>query len=312
MKHAVVALTLCLFAALPAAAQPGGGLGRGRADRLPPTLRGGTPDRPYVAENDANAQETLHRLQELLQQYPPSLGRVLALDPTLLNNEAYLQPYPQLLSLLTQHPEVAHNPGFFFDQQLRDLSRRYDGYNDPRVVAVREIGGALAGIAVLVGFIIAVITIGWIFRTVIEHRKWLRVSATHVDTHTKLLDRLTSNEDLMAYMQSPAGRRFLEASPIPVDSGPRSLAAPFGRILWSVQAGLVVAALGGGLIYASMRIATSQYPEGEIPLLVIGIAAVAIGVGFFISALAAYGLSQRLGLFPSRASSQDSGTGHAA
>ena len=97
---------------------------------------------------------------------------------------------------------------------------------------------SLAGLAVLIGFLTVVGTIAWLLRSVIEHRRWLRVSKTHTDTHTKLLDRLTSNEDLMAYMQSPAGRRFLEAAPIPLGAGPRALSAPIGRILWSVQAGL--------------------------------------------------------------------------
>ena len=33
------------------------------------------------------------------------------------------------------------------------------------------------------------------------------------DAHTKIVDRLASNEDLLAYMQSPAGQRFLTSSP---------------------------------------------------------------------------------------------------
>ena len=304
------ALVLCaaLFAT-PAAAQPGAGAGAGRAQARDrgPVNRGVQPI------DDANAQETVRRLQELLQQYPPSLGRVLALDPTLLLNDASLQPYPQLATFLAQHPEVAHNPGYFLDQQEREMSRRNYDYNDPKIQAIRALDGAFAGLAVLIGFITVIATIAWIIRTVIEHRKWQRVAATHVDTHTKLMDRLTSNEDLITYMQSPAGRRFLEAAPIPVDSGPRTLNAPFGRILWSVQAGVVVACLGGGLIYGSTRLAGSPLlADGELPLFVIGCMAVAVGAGFFISAIAAYGLSHRLGLFPTGGSSTDSGNGHAS
>ena len=306
-------LVLCALSfAIQAAAQP-----PGRADRPLPEGRGPLRDRAPLLRgglpvDDANAQETLRRLQELLQQYPPSLGQVLALDPTLLSNAAYLEPYPALSNFLAQHPEIAHNPAFFL-AQFREYGRRQYDYNDPKLVAVREIGGALAGLGILIGFITVISTIAWIIRNVIEHRKWLRVSKTHVDTHTRLMERLTSNEELLTYMQSPAGRRFLEAAPIPLDGGPRTLGAPFGRILWSVQAGVVVAALGVGLIYASTRIgASATFSEGELPLLVVGIAAVAIGAGFFISALAAYGLSHRLGLFRPGGSSSDSGTGHAS
>jgi hypothetical protein len=294
-----------VMAASPAAAQPGAGVGAGRADRLEGradrvpdgrALRG--PQGRLNVTEDANAPQTQQRLQELLQQYPPTLGRVLALDPTLLNNDGYLQAYPQLDTFLAQHPEIAHNPSYFFDPQLRELSRRQYDYNEPRLAVIRAVDQALGGFAFLAGFITVVLTIAWIVRSVMEHRKWQRASKTHVETHTRLMERLTSNDELIAYMQSPAGRRFLEAAPIPLESGPKMLNAPLGRILWSVQAGVVVAALGVGLIFASMRLGGSDaYNLGEVPLLVIGIAALAIGVGFFVSALMAYGLSHRLGLF---------------
>jgi hypothetical protein len=322
MPAALGALVLAALSfATPAAAQPpGAGAGAGRAERPQPEPQRGpvvrqAPGGPRALPvDDANAQETVRRLQELLQQYPPSLGRVLALDPTLLNSGEYLQPYPQLESFLAQHPDVAHNPGYYFDPQIREMSRRNGDWNDPRIQAIRALDGAFAGLAVLIGFITVVTTIAWLIRTVIEHRKWQRVTATHVDTHTKLMDRLTSNEDLITYMQSPAGRRFLEAAPIPVDGGPRMLNAPFGRILWSVQAGVVVAFLGAGLIYASTRLASNEtFSMGELPIFVIGCAAVAVGAGFFISAIAAYGLSHRLGLFPTAGSTpSDSGNGHAS
>ena len=307
MKRALSALSLFLLTALPAAAQPPG-RARGpitvdRADLLErPNLRRGA--------EDANAGETGHRLQELLRQYPPSLGNVLALDPTLLNNDAYLKPYPQLSAFLVEHPEIAHNPTFFFDQQYRDLNRRQESYDPARVQVIRALDQVLAGVGFLVGFMTVVLTIGWLLRSVMEHRKWQRMSKTQVETHTRLMERLTSNEELLAYMQSPAGRRFLEAAPLPVDGGPKMLNAPFGRILGSVQAGVIVAFLGAGLIYASARLGRT-FSEGEIFIFVIGATAVAVGAGFFVSALAAYGLSHRLGLFPSNGPS-DSGTGRAS
>jgi hypothetical protein len=316
MKRALLwSLVLSPFLLVSAAtAQPGAGVGAGRPERLerperiPPTLRQ-TPLGRIVNGDDANANDTQRRIQELLQQYPPSLGRVLALDPTLLTNETYLQPYPQLSTFLAQHPEVAHNPSFFFDQQYREVARRQYDYNDPKVAAIRAIDQALGGLAAMIVGLTIIGSVIWLIRSVIEYRKWQRVSRTHVETHAKLMDRLTSNEDLMAYMQSPAGRRFLEAAPIPLEAGPRSLGAPFGRILWSVQAGIVVAFLGGALMYASLRVASSEwFSEGELPLFIIGACALAVGAGFFVSAFVSWGLSHRLGLFGSSASG--SGTTH--
>src|SRR5580765_4851947 len=175
-----------------AAAQPGAGAGRAeRPERNAKILRE-TPLGRIVTGDDANANDTQRRLQEPLQQYPPSLGRVLALDPTLLTNEAYLQPYPQLATFLTQPPEIAHNPSYYFDQQFRDVSRRQYDYNDPKIAAIRAIDQALGGLAALMVGLTVIGTAAWLIRSAIEYRKWLRVSKTHVETHAKLMDRLTS------------------------------------------------------------------------------------------------------------------------
>jgi len=313
MKRALAAALLLTLAAASVSAQDAPrAAAPPRAQRAPEGPRVSQP--PLRADGlpnyDVNAPETQQRLHQLLQQYPPSLGQVLALDPTLLTNQAYMEPYPLLAAFLAQHPEIAHNPSYFLPQ-YRDIRRGQYDYNDPRLVAIRTVGEALGGVAALTVFLTVVATIAWVIRTVIEHRKWQRMSKTHVETHTRLMERLTSNEDLISYMQSPAGQRFLNAAPIPVDGGPRMLAAPFGRILWSVQAGVVVAFLGVALIYASARFAgNATFSDGELPLFVVGAAAMAIGAGFFISAFVAYGLSRRLGLFSStQPVAADSGTG---
>lgn len=299
-----IALLFLLLTAAPAFAQEpvegprgarGGGRGRGQNGIV----------------QDANAPETVRQLQDLLREYPPSLGRVLALDPTLLNNDAYLQPYPQLGTFLGQHPDIAHNPTYYFDQQYREMNRRDYEREDPRAQMIRAMDQIMGGIAALIMGLAAVLSIVWVIRTIIEHRKWLRVSKTHVETHAKLMDRLTSNEDLMAYIQSPAGKRFLDAAPIPLATSPRTLSAPLGRIFWSLQAGLVMAALGMGLMFASRHLGGDFYDFGSTPLFVIGIASLAVGVGFFASALMSYGMSSRLGLFD-RDGASPSGPGQAA
>jgi hypothetical protein len=308
MKNALAAALFVALAAGPALAQEQQQPREARPQRA---QRGSAeaPRPPAAPAYDANAPETQQRLQQLLQQYPPSLGRVIALDPTLLTNQSYLETYPALAQFLAQHPEVAHNPGYFLGQ-FRDWNGRPYDYNDPKVAAIRQVGEILGGVAGLIVFLTIIATISWVIRTVIEQRKWQRMSKTHVETHTRIMERLTSNEDLIAYMQSPAGQRFLNAAPIPVDSG-RMLSAPFGRILWSVQAGIVVAFLGAALIYASGRFAGHDtFSEAEVPVFAMGAAAIAIGTGFFVSSFMAYGLSRRLGLFPStQSAATEPGTG---
>ena len=83
-----------------------------------------------------------------------------------------------------------------------------------------------------------------------------------------------------------------------MDAGPQPFSAPVGRILWSIQAGLVIGAGGLGLLYVSNRLG-AQFGDladlAQVPF-VVGMLAVAIGVGFVLSAGVSYILSHRLGL----------------
>jgi hypothetical protein len=110
--------------------------------------------------------------------------------------------------------------------------------------------------------------------------------------HNKVMDRLTSSEELLAYMQTPAGKRFLESTPIAMDAGPRAVSAPVGRMLWSVQVGLVLAAAGVGLQFVSR----SVDKVAAQPMFAFGVLAIAIGGGFLLSAVVSFFLSRRLGL----------------
>lgn len=260
------------------------------AQRQPaPTSREGTatPEATNAPATAFDAEELRQQLERLLNQYPPSLARVLRLDPTLLTNPAYLQPYPALATFIAQHPEIPHNPAFFF--------ARYEGDNfyrrDPkdRMFGVWE--DAMTGVFVFVIFTAVAGALAWLIKTVIDHRRWTRMLKIQTDAHTKLLDRFTSNEDLLAYMQTPAGRRFFESAPIPVES-PRSLNAPIGRILWSAQVGTVLTLAGLGLEVVAAR----AIEDISQPLSAVGVVVIALGIGFCVSAFMAYVLSKRLGL----------------
>lgn len=252
------------------------------------------PPPPPIAVNDRDANETRDRLRELLRQYPPSLAEVLQLDPSLLHNPTYLTPYPALAGFLAQHPQVVHNPAFFFGEVNPN---RWDPPN-AESEARRMWEGLFAGLAMLIVFATVTSVLTWLVRTLIDYRRWLRLSKIQTEVHTKLLDRFTANEDLLAYMQSPSGQKFLESAPIPLDMGPRSISAPLGRILWSVQAGLVVGLGGAGLQYVSKTI-THDVAQ---PIYAMGVLAVMFGIGFVLSAVVSFLLSRRLGLLEPPAS----------
>jgi len=235
-----------------------------------------------------DAQRAKEELSALLEHYPPALRGVLALDPGLLSNQSYLAPYPALVSFLNTHPEIARNPSFYvgagtFPRPLLDPGAQImDMWRD-----------VVNGLGIFAGFGMAIGLLVWLIRTLVDYRRWSRLAKVQTDVHTKLLDRFTANEDLLAYIQSPAGAKFLESSPISLDAAPRSVGAPLGRILWSVQGGVVLMAGGIGLHIVGGRAVDATAAQS---LHALGILGIALGVGFVISAIISFVISQRLGL----------------
>lgn len=243
-------------------------------------------DDPGPPDYSKSADFTRNRLQQLLYQLPPNVRSILQYDPSLAERPEYLEPYPTLQAFLKQHPEIAKNPTYFFGQP--DNQR---GPDPSEFLAV-----ILAGTGMFIFFMTLLITMGSVAQQVVAYRRWAKHTKIQVDVQTKILDRMQSNDDLLAYVQTPAGKAFLEFAPTAPMLESRAPSAPFGRILWSVQAGVVLAALGIGLRYAQ-----SQVPEEIVPAFtVLGVIVMSLGFGAVVSAVVAYVLSSRLGLLPAR------------
>lgn len=236
-----------------------------------------------------DAQATKERISELLERYPPALRNALGADASLLGNEIYLAPYPALVSFLKTHPEVARDPGFYLERFQHRQRLPID-----RSTQIIEIWrDVLAGAAAFAGFTMALGLLVWLTKTLIDARRWNRVARVQTDVHMKLLDRFANNEELLTYIQSPAGARFLESAPITLDAPQRSVGAPLSRILWSLQGGIVILAAGLGLWLLGKRVSV---PDAAEPMQVLGILAIALGVGFVASAAISFVISRRLGL----------------
>ena len=293
-RTAAVAAVLSCLAFPPAASaaqrQPASSPAR-TAQGVPPVADPGAPHE--------NADQVRNRLDDLLRQYPSSVGRVLAMDPTLIDNPTYLEPYPELASFFSAHPEVKHNPGFYLANS--EVTARRGPYQlTPQDRALDMWGRAIEGFTI--GAVVLTIAGGlfWLIKTMIEHRRWSRLSKIQTEVHNKLLDRFTTNEDLLAYIQTPVGRKFLESAPIPMDS-PRSISAPVGRILWSAQAGAVLTVLGVGFEV----VAGNAVEELSGPVAAMGAVVIALGIGFLLSAVLAYLLPRRFGLMQHDAPAQE-------
>ncbi len=82
-----------------------------------------------------------------------------------------------------------------------------------------------------------------------------------------------------------------------MDQPAAPMGAPFNRILWSVQAGVVLTTAGAGLWLAKNGV----LDEAAQAMQVVAILTMALGLGFVLSALASYALSRQLGLVNSPA-----------
>jgi hypothetical protein len=258
-------------------------------DRIGPrfyALQGEAAQPDGVRERRQDAEFTRQQLQNLFYRLPPNVRAVLQADPTLVGAPGYLAPYPELVKFLEEHPEVARNPSYFIGDP------RFNRGPEPLEV----FAAILAGTGLFIAFITVMVIVGMVARQVVEYRRWVRQTRLQSEVHTKILDRMQSNEDLLAYVQTPAGRHYLEFTPVQSEVEPRAASAPLGRILWSVQAGVVLAALGVGLRYAQGAV-----PEEIVPAFtVLAIIVMALGIGAVLSAVVAYVLSARFGLLPAR------------
>ena len=241
------------------------------------------PPEAYGARTGVDANGTREQLMQLLQRHPSEVGEVLARAPQLLGNEAYMASYPDLKAFLAEHAEVAANPAYFFGMYLDN--------HDARTPTLRFWEDFLSGLAAMLVSAFGALLLVWLVKTILEQRRWNQLQRVQAEVHQKVLDRLGTNEQLLAYIETPAGRRFLQSAPILLE-GPRPVSAPIGRVLWSMQVGLVLVAAGLGILIVSGQVP----PLAGMPLRVVGVATLSIGIGFAVSSLASFVLSRRLGL----------------
>jgi len=255
--------------------------------QLPPVTRVVAP---------ADADQTREALREILGRYPTTVARVLALDPTLLQNPAYLEPYAELVAFLQQHPEVARNGADY----LSDFRPSYYVEPDRETRVLRMWENLIQGAFIFLVFCTVTGALVWLVKTLVDYRRWYRLSKVQTEAHNKLLDRFTNNEELLAYITTPSGKRFLESAPIMLDTASASIGAPVKRILWAIEIGVVMVCLGGGIYFAR----TAAPPDVSLALATVSIVVTALGIGFVLAAGASYVLSRHMGVLGGPASRQ--------
>ena len=243
-------------------------------------------------KGEADSMEnTRNNFIQVLRFHPRLLG-VVYHDPSLLSDPDYIRKNaPELWTLLEQHPEIAQNPEFFLGQEAARMHESNEGGQGERGASIMS--RLISDSGPFLVFLTLLIAVLWLVKVLLENRRWSRIAKVQAEVHTKLMEKFASSQELQAYMETEAGKRFLESAPIAIDLDQRTrVSAPLGRILWSVQVGFILTLGGIGLL--ALR---AHVPDAEEALLVFGTLGVTLGVGFLFSAVAAYVLSRHLGLF---------------
>jgi len=287
----IAAIALALAPCVPAGAQA-----RPAAQSRPAT----PPAAQLQPPSDQDVADTQAAFLKLLR-LSPVLTIVVARDPSLLADQQYVaRNNPELAQFMASHPEIAQNPDFYLFSRLsegrghREQALERVVWPDlaqpqPQPSSTSEVMHSLIPIVVSVAFFIV---LAWIIRIFVESRRWNRTFKLQSEVHGRLIDKFSSSQDLTAYMQTEAGRRFLEASPIApgTDAGVR-MPNIVARVLTPLQIGIVMALLGVGLLFLPRQ-------NGEIANIVLGVLALMPGIGFILSAGATWIVAKRLGMLP--------------
>src|SRR6476659_4006815 len=108
------------------------------------------PTAPQVVVNEQDSRETRNDFEALLKRFPPSVGQVMRIDPSLMRNEAYLAPYPAVAAFLRQHPDVVQNPTYYLEHVDYEMWTPRQP-EDSRMAAVRAFQDMMQALAVMLG-----------------------------------------------------------------------------------------------------------------------------------------------------------------
>ena len=126
----------------------------------------------------------------------------------------------------------------------------------------------------------------WIVWVIATNVRIARVARTQSQMQAEMVERLGASKELMSFLQTEAGRSLFTTPP---QVEPRR--NPFNRILSSVQAGIVLSALGLALFSLSGAV-----PLARETFIAFGSIVGAIGFGLLLSALVSFRLSKSMGL----------------
>jgi len=151
--------------------------------------------------------------------------------------------------------------------------------------------GDMAPVLIFVTFALC---IGWILTVVSNNSRRAKIARVQQEVHSKLFEKFGTTQELIEYLKTDAGSRLLDSATI-------EQSRPFGRILGSVQAGLILFMLGIAMLIVRYTIPAEgfnaiEHAQTAHGMLALSLLLLALGVGFLLSAAASYRLSKSWGL----------------
>ena len=130
-------------------------------------------------------------------------------------------------------------------------------------------------------------TVGWVAWLIFSSIRRYLLAKMQWGVQMRLLEKVDSSQTLLAYAETESGRRLLET--LRVEQ--REPTMQFQRILSGVQSGIVLSSFGAGMLLLH---GYGVAPEREFTI--VGVLALALGIGSCVAALSSYLLSRSFGL----------------
>lgn len=138
-------------------------------------------------------------------------------------------------------------------------------------------------------FVVFIVCLAWCVNTLIRSLKAKANVRTRSELYRQMIDRFGTAPEFIAFLQSDTGQKF-------IDGNVNEEGSPKGKILVSVQIGIVTTIVGIGMFLIG-GLAVSNF-GGDIQLIsnIAAIILIALGIGFLLSSFVTYRLCRAWGL----------------
>lgn len=151
------------------------------------------------------------------------------------------------------------------------------------------IKGILEDILAFAVGVTVIICLAWVVINIIRTMKQRANMRTRAEIYNRLIDKFGAAPEFIAFLESDAGLRFIEENTV-------QNAQPLGKILASLQLGIILTLLGIGLLITGNIFGGSLGGDLYIVLTVGGVVGLMVGVGFLISSMISYRLCKTWGI----------------